>query len=392
MLLTILTYLTFSLFSFGQLGRISFFDQQINIYLYETLVLSVLLVLFVRYGLQPIKDSLKKFILVYLFLLFLFVSILFGVRNFKPFENLVGLLYFLRLLLYFGYFFYLLHHIKRQPQFGKILTKGLLIFIVLTAISSILQYFFYPDLRNLLYAGWDPHLYRLFGTFFDTSIAGAVYGVLLVFLNFRAKEVIKNKYTRYLFLAIFFIFIILTYNRSLYAVFLTVSALFFLKKHLYYHFLRLLVLFVLLVILAPKPFGEGVNLARTFSIESRIDDYRTAIKIWQKKPLLGYGYNRIRYLKRQMNIIEEVGFNITHSGASFHSSFLVVLVSAGVLGFSFFILTLIQLAMFSEFNKYIVLFLGLLSFADNIFLHPFILFLFFSLTLLSRLTPSHKLR
>ncbi len=385
-----LFYLTFFLFSFGQLGRISFFDQQINIYLYEGLVLLVGLVLLLRYGLQPIKDSLKKFWLVHLFLLFLFLSFLFGARNFKHFENFVGLLYLLRLLLYFGYFFYLWHLVKRQPQFGKIVMKGLLIFIVLTAISSILQYFLYPDLRNLLYAGWDPHLYRAFGTFFDTSTAGGLYGLIFLFLFLTGNYLIKNKFSLIFLTAIFLIFIILTFSRSLYITFLIICVWYAVVKRWYKGFLIFIGLYLLLLIIVPKPFGEGVNLVRMFSVKSRIEDYRSAIKIWSKKPILGIGYNRIRYAKPQMNISEELGYDVTHSGASFHSSLLTVLVAGGIVGLGLFLGVLYQLLQLNRIAGYYLVFLVLLSLTDNILLHPFILFLFLSLTSVSLVIPSRK--
>ncbi|OGK25246.1 hypothetical protein A3F58_01765 [Candidatus Roizmanbacteria bacterium RIFCSPHIGHO2_12_FULL_37_9b] len=392
MLLSLLFYLTFFLFSLGQLGRISFFGQQINVYIYEIFLLIFTLVLFYKYRFKPLEDSIRKFKITYLFLGFLAVTFLTNLSGFKLLENSISFLYFLRLLHYFMYFFYLSYHLRKHPQFERTLTKAIVIGVVLTATISILQYFWYQDLRNLLYGAWDPHLYRLFGTFFDTSIAGAIYGLIFLTLFLKGKEFIKNKWLLLGFLASYFIFIILTYSRSLYTAFLFIIILHTAAKRKYKGFLIFFTVFLLAVLFAPKPFGEGVNLERTFSVESRVNDYKTAIKMWQKKPLLGVGYNRIRYVKRQMNVIGEAEADITHSGASFHSSFLIILVSGGFVGLGLFMGVLYRIFQVSMLGKYYVVFLGLLSLTDNIILHPFILFMLFSLCLLDRFIPFRRLR
>ena len=385
-----LFYLSFSLLSLGQLTRISFFGQQINIYLYEILAIFILLNFLLKYGLGPLSEYFKKFKFVYFLFLYLPFSFLLLFGDFKALENFISLLYYLRLVLYFLYFFYLAYHLKKQLDFKNVLLRSLNIFIFLTIISSLAQYFWYPELRNLLYAGWDPHLYRLFGTFLDTSVAGAVYGIILLTLFLKGSEFIKTKWLFIGLLVIYFLFTVFTYSRSLYLTLFLLGLLYAATKKRLREFIIFAVIFLILLIVAPKPFGEGVNLMRTFSIESRLDDYKTAINIWQKRPFFGYGYNRIRYVKRQMNISDEVGSDITHSGASFHSSFLVILVSGGIIGLILFIGVLYQLYNLSEMSKYLLLFLGLLSLTDNIFLHPFILFLFLNSVTLAKLTPSRK--
>ncbi|OGK14693.1 hypothetical protein A2859_05135 [Candidatus Roizmanbacteria bacterium RIFCSPHIGHO2_01_FULL_37_16b] len=385
-----LFYLSFFLLSLGQLTRISFFGQQINIYLYEILAIFILLNFLIKYGLGPLSEYFKKFKFVYFLFLYLPFSFLLLFGDFKALENFISLLYYLRLVLYFLYFFYLTYHLKKQLDFKNVLLRSLNIFIFLTIISSLAQYFWYPELRNLLYAGWDPHLYRLFGTFLDTSVAGAVYGIILLTLFLKGSEFIKTKWLFIGLLVIYFLFTVFTYSRSLYLTLFLLGLLYAATKKRLREFIIFAVIFLILLIVAPKPFGEGVNLMRTFSIESRLDDYKTAINIWQKRPFFGYGYNRIRYVKRQMNISDEVGSDITHSGASFHSSFLVILVSGGIIGLILFIGVLYQLYNLSEMSKYLLLFLGLLSLTDNIFLHPFILFLFLNSVTLAKLTPSRK--
>lgn len=390
MILNSLFYLTFFLFSLGHLGRVSFFGQQINIYLYELLTGLILAVLVTRYKFIPVRENFKKFKIIFIFLGYLLAPFLLSASFFKSWENFVGFLYFLRIAVYFLYFFYLTHHLKQKSGFLKVLVYSLSLFAFFTVLFSAGQYFLYPDLRNLIYGGWDPHLYRMFGTFFDTSVAGGIYGLVFLTLFFKGKDLVKSRLILLILLAIFLFFIVLTFSRSLYMTLLSVVLLSAVVRRNYRKLFILIFFFLLIMILSPKPFGEGVNLLRLFSVQSRLEDYQNAIKIWSKNPVLGIGYNRIRYEKVRLNIIETTGADLTHSGASFHSSFLIILVTSGIIGLVLFIPVLMRLAEVNEFSRYIIIFLSLFSLSDNILLHPFVLFLFLSLIALFKINPSRK--
>ncbi|OGK17358.1 hypothetical protein A2774_04125 [Candidatus Roizmanbacteria bacterium RIFCSPHIGHO2_01_FULL_39_12c] len=373
--MNLLLYLTIFLFSLGQIGRISFFGQQINLYLYEILVLSGLMVLLGKYRLKPLTDSFKEYRLAYIFFIWLALSFLIGISQYKAIENFVGFLYLVRIVLYWTYGIFLRRWIDGNFASGKILDNSMRLLIILVILFSAVQYLFYPNLRNLIYAGWDPHLYRMFGTFFDTSVAGAVYGLILMRLFFTGDGISKNKFIKKALMIVFLVFIVLTYSRILYLS-LTIAAGFFaVRKKRFKAILVFIFLFGALILLSPKPFGEGVNLMRTFSIRSRVADYQNALKIWEKNPIFGIGYNRLRYAKVKLNLIEEAGSELTHSGASFHSSFLIILATSGTAGLVFFISLLVGLARLHQPARYPLMFLSLLSLGDNVLLHPFVLFL-----------------
>src|SRR3989338_2063484 len=164
-----------------------------------------------------------------------------------------------------------------------------LIFLI---FFSIAQYFLYPNLRNLQYLGWDPHQYRIFGTLFDTSAQAAIVGLLILFFLFERK-IIPNM-TRYALLLSSVVTGLLTYSRGFYISFLSTLAVFFVKTKQFFLLGGILVIFAMGVFALPKPFGEGVNLQRTFSLESRLRDNREAVDIFNKSPLFGIGYNQIR--------------------------------------------------------------------------------------------------
>lgn len=352
--MTILFYLTAFLFSLGQLGRISFFSQQINFYLYEVVLTLSLFLLFFKYRFKPIKKAWKDFKPVFFFLIVLLVSLLIDWLKYNLFENIIASLYFFRLILYFSYFFYLQYHLKKNKDFSKTIKYGFFIIAVLTIISTIVQYFLYPDLRNLFYQGWDPHLYRTFGVFFDTSIAAAIFGFFFLTVN---QPIIK---------IIYLILVALSFSRAVYLGLSLTLIYIFIQKKQFKKILLFLLFFITLIFIIPKPAGEGVNLKRFYSIVSRQEDYQTGLKLWKNKPILGYGYNRIRYIKKSDSL---------HSGASFSSSFLTILVSSGVLGLFGFLGVLGRLGKINKISQPLIIFLSIISLFDNILLHPFILFL-----------------
>ena len=381
--MNLLFYLIIACFLFGQLGRISFFDQKVNIYIYETLIFLSLLLLFVKYRLIPIKKYFKQIKIVFIFFIFLLSSYLFEIFEFSVFDNFLALLYFLRLIMYALFFIYMYFYLIKNKKFKIVLIKSIYILLFSVLFLCIVQYFFYPDLRNLYYLGWDPHLYRLFGLFFDTYISSAFFGIVLLFLLISKNKVIKNKYLRYFLIATYFIFILLTYSRTLYISILFIALLYFLKEKKYLNLFAFAACFMIAVIIIPKPFGEGVNLKRTFSIESRYRDYNNALVLWKKKPLFGYGYNRIRAVKAKNNMLKNTDI-ASHSASSFHSSYLIILVSGGLIGLVFFLMILGNILNFSYFSGYLIIFLGLLSLSDNVLLHPFVLFTSFIFISLSR--------
>ena len=371
---SIFFYSAVVLYSLGQLGRISFLGQQINLFLYELPMFLILIWEIIRYGKKPLVDNSPLFKSLTFLLLFLFISFPLQIGHFSFLENIVSILYLLRLFLYLAFFIYLRFHLKKGEK-RNTWQNALRFILISTVLISFAQYFFYPNLRNLIYLGWDPHQFRMFGVFFDTSVAGAIYGFLFFIILLSGKELAGR--FKWFILALLTIAIILTFSRSLYLVFI-----FTLGSYLVYHrkikiFLACLLIFSALVILTPKPMGEGVNLARTFSISSRVIDYQNGLKIFKKYPLFGIGYNRIRYVKKDMGLLSDVDFDVTHSGASFHSSFLVMLVTGGMVGLAFFLVLLVKLSREVPNGGIYLGFLGLLSFFDNILLHPFILFLLF---------------
>lgn len=374
-------------FLLGQIGRISLLGQQINIYLYEPVLLLYTVYLFYCFGIAPFKLRLAKMGGVLLGVLG--ASLLFSLGLFTRFDNLIALLYLLRLTMYITFFLYFYYAASIDKKLKSHIQNSLITFGITTIVVSLVQYFLYPDLRNLFYLGWDPHLFRVFGLFFDTFLSGAIYGLMALFFYFSNEGFLKNKYLKWSFFGIYFSFVFLTYSRSLYGAFLVV-ALFILARRSMRIAVLFTVLFIVVLVVLPKPFGEGVNLFRTYSLVSRAKDYKDAVELWSKRPVLGYGYNTIRALKLKNGLLDKKTADISHSGASFHSSFLIILVTGGIIGLIAYVSFLVTIARTSFVGGVVVVFVSLLSVSDNVFLHPFILLIVFFLITYFSSRPSHK--
>ncbi len=387
-LLNILFYITFFAFSFGQLGRISFLRQEINGYWYEIPLLLSIIFLILQYGIEPIKESFKRFAMVYIFAIYLTATTLFSLPWFSETDNYVALLYLARVALYFMYFVYAGYHLREEPPIKKLFINGYWNILIINILAGVLQYFVFPDLSKLYYEGWDPHLYRLFGLYFDPVVAGAAYGLLLLFTLLSSYKMSKHLIIRIAVIAVLLIFMLFTFSRGTYiAIVLTLGILALRSKALYV-LMGFAAIFTLALFLLPKPVGEGVNLLRSSTIDSRIVDYQEGISIWKKNPIIGIGYNHIRAVKKNAKNMSPTTVNVSHAGSAFHSSFITILVTGGLVGFVLFVMALVELAQLGQYSFYVVLFLSIISLFDNILLHPFILFLFLSTTTLHMFNPS----
>lgn len=93
----------------------------------------------------------------------------------------------------------------------------------------------------------------------------------------------------------------------------------------------IIIIFVLSAILLPRPGGVGVQLERVFSIETRIDNWQQAFNIFADHPLLGVGFNTVRFAKREYNYVQD-NLSTNHAGAGFDNSFLFIAATTGILG------------------------------------------------------------
>jgi O-antigen ligase len=222
-------------------------------------------------------------------------------------------------------------------------------------LIGYIQYFLYPDLKNLFYLGWDEHLYRMFSSFLDPNFAGAFFVLVFILILGLIYQSLRNSLISKavaLSLLNFFVLIAvyLTYSRSAF-VMLAISLsvfLFLIKKWKLIVFT--LIGLLLIVFIVPKSFQtEGTNLLRTFSSEQRIESSQIAIKIFQTSPVFGIGFNSYRYAQNKIGLNNQI-WQTTHSGAGTDNSFLFVLATTGIIGLVLYLYLILRIASFAKDN------------------------------------------
>jgi hypothetical protein len=359
------------------------------VYLFELPLAAALVLLILRYGTAPFRSLRFRPVgdPVALFLGYLVISLAISLPMYSLAANLVAAGYLFRLAVHILTGVYLAFALKHGDLSRTGMTRAIVYTGIVLLIGAGVQYLYYPDLRNLYYAGWDPHYFRVFGLFFEPVVAAAVYGIFLVYFATYSGKTRFDPVLRWGATMIPLLLVIATFSRGAYV---ALAALGFRavasgKRLLPAIAVCLLGITVLMII--PKPSGEGVNLLRTSTIQSRLADYREGVLVWSQRPVLGIGYNHIREEKRDYREIDGSGIPNNAAGA-FHSTFLTILATSGIIGLLLYANMLWGLSRTSTFAAGALLFLGVLAVFDNVLTHPLVLFPF-SLMLGERFHEPH---
>ncbi|MEX2013161.1 MAG: O-antigen ligase family protein [Candidatus Levyibacteriota bacterium] len=331
-------------FVLGEVARIQF-PSGIAV---KALDLAVLM--FIVGSALSFRKKFKKPILTKPILLFLLVastSLFINYPSLKVEELAVSLSYLVRWIAYAGIYFLVTNFdkdIKNKIPSYLLYMGGAVIGI------GFLQYFFYPNLRNLYYLGWDEHLYRLFSTFLDPNFAGAFFVLYFLFtLGFFIKYR-KPTYGIFSFMAA--VAIILTFSRSAYLM-LFVGLVTFLwmtgKMKLIVVFILFFTLITLVLSLAGLR-SEGTNLLRTTSTVARLDTARSAVVIFENNPILGVGFNAYEYASKRYGLVEESRYD-NHSAAGTDNSVLFILATVGIVGFAAYLYLWFKILLFARSRK-----------------------------------------
>lgn len=273
-------------------------------------------------------------------------SLIFNFLNLKADELLTSSLYAVRWIAYAGVYFVIANldsDLKKKIPNLLLIAGGLILSL------GFIQYFLYPNLRNLYYLGWDEHLYRLFSTFLDPNFAGAFF--VLYFLFVLGLFLKSKRLTYGVILALTFTAIVLTYSRSAYLMlFVGIITFFWVqgKKKLIVGFTLLFTLVIILASLLGFK-SEGTNLLRTSSSFSRVDTAKNALIIFEKNPILGVGFNAYRFASEKYGF-SKVSEYADHSVSGTDNSFLFVLATTGIVGLSAYLYLWYKILFFAKSN------------------------------------------
>lgn len=247
-----------------------------------------------------------------------------------------GLLYVLRFLLYAALYWTAVGKLFSPAVWRRTLTLS----GVCMAGVGLLQYFWYPDLRNLAYLGWDPHYQRLFGTLLDPNFMGIILTLtLLSLLGTQHKGM--QPFMRYGLTGLVLLAFVLTYSRS--AIVALVGGLIVWAVLSGYKKLAGIVIAAVLVgfLLLPNS-GEGRNLFRSVSSYARVGNAQRAITLIKEKPLFGHGFNLLRFVARERSWLDESTVP-SRAGAGLDTSLLFVGATTGLVGFGVYVWLLVSL-------------------------------------------------
>lgn len=244
--------------------------------------------------------------------------------------NFSGVLYLARFILY-SLFFWIGYSLISDRNFRKNQLNGVVLVTGLAgAVLGLLQLFFYPDLTFLNRFGYDPHIYRLSGTFLDPNFLGAFltfgYGVSVIFF-------LQENLKKYLLaIMMLFISVILTFSRSAWVMLaiLNIFSIWLLPKKI---IIWLVLVGVLVAVFVPKV-QERIFGAFTIDISAseRFNSWDKGIELFKMNPVFGIGFNNIRSVSMENGLLKPFTADGGNSGAGVDSSWLLIFATTGVLG------------------------------------------------------------
>ncbi|EKD52550.1 MAG: hypothetical protein ACD_61C00308G0003 [uncultured bacterium] len=303
----LLLILSLLVWPFGQLLAFSWYGLPFTIYLLDLSVFLLTISIFLHResGKIVIRDPLFKPLM--LFNLLALLSLLFNLRSLPSGGVVYALLYLVRLFIYPSIYF----AVKLFP--AKKIIRSVIFSFSFFCILGILQYLFFPDMRYLKQVGFDDHYFRLIGSLYDPNFSGVLFaGAALVLIYLGHWHVGVS----------LILFMALTFSRASYLCF-SAGLFYLMVKRKQFSLILFLAGLLGIIWLTPKPFGEGVNLLRTFSIFSRFDSWSMGVELFLKKPIFGWGYNTLR--------------SLTGARYQIDNSYLYVLATTGLLGLLAFI-------------------------------------------------------
>lgn len=291
-----------------------------------------------------LKDRIKKGIVFFSSIIIL--SLLLNINSLNLQQFFISSLYILRWISY-AFIFILVFDLNKRVK--KKIEKIMLLTGVFFVLAGYIQFAYYQELKNLFYLGWDEHMYRLFGVFFDPNFSGIFLSLFLLFLvNKRLQTSINPLTKNKLFFSILIAFtlgaLILTFSRSAFVVFILTFMIFFSligkKKWI---IIPLIFIIFIGIIFSQRFYIESINPFRTTSTKARLASMKEGIEIFSRKPIMGVGFNSYRYSQLQYGYRKQVDIDRSHADAGADNSFLFILATTGIVGFATYLYMLFSI-------------------------------------------------
>ncbi len=314
----------------GEFGQFPFGVTSRSVSVTDLLLATTVIFLFIwQFGIKKKIFLPKSFFLICLFWVVALISLIFSLK-------FSGGLYLIRFIFYSLSFYIGFSLIKEGRVTLDRLFEVISIPSLIITFTGFLQLIFYPDLNRLTDFGYDPHQGRLVSTFLDPNFLGgflSITSLVFIYLFIKSKKLVWLFSFFLIFLAV-----LLTFSRSAYLTFFVQVLIISLLKYRKI-LLILLIVPILLYLFIPR-FSERVQGALRFDVtaKERIESWQKGFYIFQQQPILGIGFNNLRDMMEQYQLLKVYSADGGNSGAGLDSSFIVVLATTGVIGFTTYLL------------------------------------------------------
>jgi O-antigen ligase len=325
-------------------------------------------------GTWLVRHSEKKALQNYVYLFGPFIGVvilglLISLLKLSPEEVVLSSLYAVRFIIYSLLFCVGSTYAKKIHPLYVLWIGGFSLSLI-----GLAQYFLYPNLRNLSYLGWDPHQYRIFSTLLDPNFLG----IILVLTLILSAHLLQHKNTplrNFVIVAsgLCFMSLLLTYSRGSYVAFVVILTIWTIRRRKFLVLVFTHLVFVGILFLLPKPGGEGVDLLRFMSVQSRLLNNNEAWNLFLRSPVIGHGFDTLPFV-RQFNDMAL----INRSAAGFHNSYLFILATTGLFGFIAYLWLWKQIlsrstGLLGEIMRYSILAVGIHALFDNSLFYPWVM-------------------
>ncbi len=283
--------------------------------------------LFIAINRRPVTWTSSLTILV-LFLLWMLVSLLFGLPDLNGREQTIALLYAIRFVIMCGSLLVLTTLVTKQVE-AQTLYRALITTGLILAGLGFLQLVFFPDFAFMARYGWDPHEGRLLSTFFDPNFFG-MFLVMIISLVFSQLLITPGRIVQLGSTTLFLLFaLLLTFSRSSYlALLISLFIILFVRAW------RLVFVGLLIVLIMggsiPRVRDRVVGAFRVDDTsQDRLQSWRQTFVIIRDKPWTGVGYNAFGPAQVHYNLQKNL---LSHASRGSDSSLLLVFATTGVIG------------------------------------------------------------
>jgi len=367
MMITILLFL----YPLGHLLRLELFPA-VAIYPHDVLLALITMLAIIN---RP-KAKFTRPLIIFSFIAL--TSLIIGSTQVSFLQALTGSLYLIRWFSVVGLYFFATN-IPKKSAYELLLLAGSSL-----TVLGLIQYGLFPDLRELRLLGWDDHYYRLTSTLFDPGFTGIII-VLTILLLLKSRQLFSRN-TYYIILATNFIALLLTYSRASYLAFIAGIIVLGWQKSKKL-IIGIVILLAASLLFLPRPGGAGVQLTRMFSLQKRVQTWQEAVTIFRDRPAFGVGFNLLRYSKYNYKFIDNK-WQTSHSAAGVENSFLFLLSTTGIVGFTAFMYLLFSIAKSNHFLAANIIAISTHAIFTNTWFYPWVMIWFWILAATARKSPS----